>query len=146
VDDCGGLRVLFYCVGGHAHEARGLAERLGATNPGSSFLLVCDSPGFSRIDLPRGADRVHLPTFPGAGNLRRRVLAAATFEFTPDAVVVIGAAPDGHPELDSTLSWLRRHRPSTRVLVRHGSRSGEHEIDIRGDVSEVGGQPLSQPA
>jgi predicted glycosyltransferase len=132
------LRVMFYSHDtyglGHLRRTLALARYFRACWPEMSQLIVTGSPVPSEYRLPKGADYVKLPSVVkvGAGRyvsrslatpfedvlaLRADILRGVAGTFQPDALVVDHAPAGLKGEIVSTLNYLKRNAPTTRLIL-----------------------------
>lgn len=127
---------------GHFHRSLAISERVRRAHPASTFLLATGTPYVPIFDLPDGVDYIKLPAIAKSGSqtysgkylttsieriicCREAILLSAAQTFDP-AVLLVDKAPSGVcGELLSTLRWLRRHHPQTRIVF--GMRDIEDE-------------------
>jgi predicted glycosyltransferase len=132
------MRVMVY-----SHDAFGLGnirrmlsicQHLLKTIPDVSILVVSGSPALHSLRLPAGLDYIKLPCVSrdesgelssrylnteveGAVKLRSDLILAAALNFKPD-LFLVDKKPDGlQGELQSTIHFLRDHRPEARLVL-----------------------------
>lgn len=131
-------RILYYCHDtyglGHLRRAATLAHHLHRRWPDAAQLVVTGSPVAGTVPLPPGADTVKLPCVVKTGAdayrarslatgfepvraLRSALLREAAHHFAPDVVVVDHAPAGLKGEARAMLTYLRRRRPATRLVL-----------------------------
>lgn len=130
-------RAMLYChdsVGvGHLRRGIAICEHLSGRFPKASFLLLTGTPYVPMFDLPSGVDYVKLPALAKGADgeyhskslglrvkqllkCRQALLLAAVQSFRP-SVFLVDKRPVGvRREMLSTLRWLQRNSPQTRVI------------------------------
>ena len=142
-------RILAYChdgVGlGHLRRTLNICEHVGTSLGQASFLIATGSPYISLFSRVAGVDYLKLPSLRKVDNDRyvakflalsssqilrcRESLLLETVRHYDPHVLLIDKAPLGVcGELVSTLHWLRRHRPKTRIIF--GMRDIEDEATV----------------
>jgi len=140
------IRVLAYChdgVGlGHLRRTLNICERLGQAYPASTYLVATGNPYVSLFHQNPHVDYLKLPALRKVSNehyvpkflnlkngalqrCRQALLLETAKHFIPDVLLVDKAPVGVCGELVSTLKWLRRHRPDTRIVF--GMRDIEDE-------------------
>lgn len=131
-------RIVFYCHDtfglGHFRRTLNIANQLRRRIPDCSVLIMTGLDSAAAFEAAPGVDFVKLPavkkvgpdeyrsrhlklSFRSVQRLRENLIRTITRSFKPDLFIVDNVPRGVGGELLSTLDWLRRKRPDTRIVL-----------------------------